>query len=153
MTQPRLILLSAWCVLCFQGCGGSDEPQRHALQGSVVVEGTAVAKGTISFLPSQGNRAQPAHTSIENGEYRFTKDSGPFSGAHRIVIGIKTTPADEPTAAAGGEAAAGQGIKEVAAPGVPNRYQRAPVTPKLQWEVEYTVPEDGSNQKDFDLSG
>ena len=153
MTHRRLVILAFWCLSCSLGCGGSGEPQRHALRGSVVVEGNAVAKGTISFLPSPGNSAQPAHTSIEDGKYRFTRDNGPYSGAHRVVIGIKTTPDDEPTAAVSGEEETGQGIKEAAALRRPHRFQRTPVPTKLQWEVECTIPDEGNDQQDFDLRG
>ena len=147
--MSRLVILGLWSILCLVGCG-SEQSNRHALRGSVVVEGVAVAKGSISFLPARGNSAQPAHTSIEDGEYRFTKANGPFSGAHRVVIGIKTSPDDEPTAV---EEVAGQGIKEAAPPRSPNRFPKTPVPTKLQWEVEYTIPEKGSEQKDFDLRG
>lgn len=150
MMHRRLFLLSS---LCFLGCSGSDEPRRHALSGTVVVEGTAVAAGTISFLPSPGNSAQPAHTSIKDGKYRFQQDNGPYSGAHRVVIGIKSIADKEPNPETGGEEFAGQGIKEAAAPRRQANDQRAPVSTKLQWEVEYTVPEDGDDKKDFELGG
>jgi hypothetical protein len=152
-TQRGFLLFIAGCVLWVVGCGSGD-PKRHALSGSVIVEGTPVAKGTISFLPAPGNNAQPAHTSIEDGKYRFSKANGPFAGSHRVVIGIKTSPNDEPTAPTEAGEASGQGIKEMAQPRPPNPWQQQrPVPKKLQWELEYTVPEDGEEQKDFDLSG
>lgn len=149
----RLLLLSGLCGLCLSGCGGSDGPQRHALRGAVAVEGIAVAEGTISFLPAAGNGAQPAHTTIEDGEYRFSSDDGPFSGPHRVVIGIIPPPDVVGSRATDETETGGQGIKEVAAPRPPTRFQKPPAPKKLQWEIEYTVPEDGNDTKDFDVSG
>lgn len=156
MTHRRHILSCGLGLVFLVGCGGSDEARRFPLNGAVKVDGAAVTKGSISFLPAEGNSAQPAHSTISEGAYQFTESNGPFAGAHRVVIGIEATEATDAAGSAdqaGEESLGGQGIKEAAAPRRANRYQRAQKPTKLQWEVEYTVPGDGNNQKDFNLSG
>ncbi|MBC8355532.1 MAG: hypothetical protein H8E66_26435 [Planctomycetes bacterium] len=157
MTLGRLNIWVASSLLCCLGCGGSDEPQRHALRGSVAVKGSPVAKGTISFLPSQGVSGAPASTSVEDGEYRFSNENGPFAGLHRVIIGIDEPLEDvngamSPAAPTG----ASSGIKVAPPPERPQgaRRGRPATTPlKTQWEVQYTIEDDGENRKDFDLSG
>jgi hypothetical protein len=153
----RLFLLSGLCGLCFTACGGSGDPRRHALRGNVTVSGTSVAKGSISFLPSQGVAGPPATTVIEAGEYRFTTENGPFAGEHRVVIGIELEPdvADEAvsTTAPGGLSS---GIKVAPPPGDFKRGDpRLPKStpPKTQWEVQFKIEEDADDRKDFELRG
>jgi len=148
-------VLAASPLLLFvlSGCGSSAG--RCPLYGRVEVDGAAVSHGSISFLPAPGNSGPAANTAIVDGEYRFTKESGPHCGPHRVVIDIDPYPGE----AAAGEKA-GQHVKTVGntAAGArprPPRPSRAKVTPtaKRHWEVEYTVPDNGDYGKDFELKG
>jgi hypothetical protein len=154
----RLFLFSGLCGLYLCGCGGSSETGRHALQGTVSVEGNAVAKGSISFLPSQGVAGSPASTAIEEGEYRFTDENGPFAGEHRVVIGVETEQSTAVAAPSGAvPAGVSSGIKVAPPPddSRPPGQARRPATasPKTQWELQYKIEENGDDRKDFDLSG
>jgi len=158
MTQRRLLLLSGLCGVYLCGCGGSSEPGRHALQGTVSVGGNAIVKGSISFLPAPGVSGSPASTAIEEGEYRFTEENGPFAGEHRVVIGVETEPSAAVAATSGAvPAAVSSGIKVAPPPddSHPPGQARIPamVAPKTQWELEYKIEENGDDRKDFDLSG
>jgi hypothetical protein len=156
MLYRRLFLLSGLCGLCLAGCGGSSEPGRHAIWGTVSVNGTSIAKGSISFLPSQGVSGPPATTLIEEGEYRFAKENGPFAGAYRVVIGIELEPVADGGSAAAAAAGLSSGIKVAPPPEDARRYRPGPpksTPPKTQWETQCTIEENGDDQKDFDVSG
>ncbi len=155
MFHRRLFLLTCFCGLCLSGCGGTSEPGRHAVWGNVSVGGTSVVKGSISFLPSQGVSGPPATTVIEAGEYRFTKENGPFAGAYRVVIGIEATPESAAGAtSATSTAGLSSGIKVAPPPEDTGRGYRTPklASPKTQWESQCTIEETGEDQKDFALS-
>jgi len=142
----------SFSLLVFSGCGSSTG--RRPLHGRVEIDGVAVTRGSISFLPAAGNPGPAANTVIVDGEYRFTGESGPYCGPHRVVIDIDPYPGE--AAATGQEA--GQDVKAVGKKAAGARARRprpsrAKVTPtaKRHWEVEYTVPENGEYGKDFEL--
>ncbi|HUT91276.1 MAG TPA: hypothetical protein VMY37_17385 [Thermoguttaceae bacterium] len=126
------------------------------MQGRVAIDGVAVERGSISLLPAAGNSGPAANAVIVDGEYRFTTESGPYGGPHRVLIDVDSEP--------GGNGATGQddpaGVKAVDVKAIGARAQRArpsraPVeqTAKRHWEIEFTVPEKGEFCKDFDLKG
>jgi hypothetical protein len=143
---PFLFALALCAALA--GCGGSSGPSRQAIRGSVQVGGSEIEKGAISFVPAPGTSGPAAIGTIENGSYRFTKETGPFPGLHKVLIDIDpptqtSTPATPP-------GPKGQLVETAAVP--PGR--RRPVTPppsKYHFEQEYNVPDDGSSEKDFEL--
>ena len=139
-------------VVC--GCGSSTD--RRPLQGRVEIDGVAIERGSISLLPAAGNSGPAANAVIVDGEYRFTSESGPYGGPHRVLIDVDSEP--------GGDGTTGQDapadvkavdLKAIGARADRARPSRAAVkqTTKRHWEVEYTVPEDGETRKDFDLEG
>ncbi|MCA9122764.1 MAG: hypothetical protein H6822_36430 [Planctomycetaceae bacterium] len=157
MHSSRLFVLISLCGLFLLGCGGPSEPGRHAIQGVASVNGTNIAKGSISFFPAQGVSGRPVTTVIEAGEYHFTRENGPFAGEHRVVIGIEIEPISTvETASAGVSTGLSSGIK--VAPPPEDARRRRPGTPKItppktQWEIQCTIEENGDDQKDFVLSG
>jgi hypothetical protein len=73
-----MLIRSVVCVALFSftllaflvGC--SNGPLTGDVEGTVVYDGKAIEKGTISFEPADGNGGT-AGTSIENGKYLATK--------------------------------------------------------------------------------
>jgi hypothetical protein len=93
---------------------------------------------------------------IEEGEYRFAKENGPFAGAYRVVIGIELEPVADGGSAAAAAAGLSSGIKVAPPPEDARRYRPGPpksTPPKTQWETQCTIEENGDDQKDFNLSG
>jgi hypothetical protein len=158
----RGLLIACLCVvsLCaamvhFGRFGSSAD--RRPLHGRVQVDGVGVAHGSISFLPTAGNSGPAANGSIVNGEYNFTKESGPRGGPHRVLIDIDSLPGqdDEPI-----PAQPKRDMKRIDTSAVQERRaEREPPTKQPQrsskrhWEVEYAVPEEAADQKDFELGG
>ncbi len=154
MNERRVCLLGALCLFYMLGCGGSGSG-RQALQGSITIDGAALEQGAISLRPSAGHSGPAAVTTVEAGSYRFTSENGPLPGPYAVKINIdpesergKAILAGAATKPTGNTAPIGPKGGSLAPP---PRRRRARVQPKLHWELQYTVPEDGST-KDFDLS-
>lgn len=154
MLDRRLFLLSGLCGLCLAGCGGSG-PERQPLRGAITIDGVELEQGAISLRPAVGHSAPAAVTTVDGGHYRFDRENGPLPGPYSVKINVDAESAQ-------GKAILGKGSTtgNVAIPIgpkgesmlPPSRDQRQQAQPKLHWELEYTVPEDGSNTKDFELS-
>ena len=154
MTHCRLIMLSALSLFTTVGCGGHSGPARKALRGSITVNGIKLEQGAISLRPVDGHSAPAAVTTVEMGSYRFTSENGPLPGPYAVKINIDPESAQGKaiirgaTAPVGGQPESlGPKGNSLAMPGT-----RAPAQPKLHWELQYTVPSDGSLTKDFELS-
>ena len=122
--------------LLFVGC--RSETDRRPMRGRVEIDGVAVTRGSIGFRPAPGNSGPAASAAIVDGEYRFTDETGPHDGPHRVVIDVQPPTAGDaasgPRKAAGARTASG-------GPGL------------RHFEVDYTVPAGGECHKDFELEG
>ena len=158
----RGLLVACLCVvsLCtaivhFGRFGSSAD--RRPLHGRVQVDGVGVAYGSISFLPTAGNSGPAANGSIVNGEYNFTKESGPRGGPHRVLIDIDSLPGQDDAPVPEQPM---RDMKRIDTSAFQKRNaERGPPTEQPQrsskrhWEVEYAVPEEGADRKDFELGG
>lgn len=162
MISSRLIALGVLGALCVLGCGKSG-PSRQPLRGSITIDGVSLEQGAISLRPAAGSSAPAAVTTVENGAYRFTSKNGPMPGSYSVKINVDPeseqgkailkSAAARPTAASGTEAVGPKGGSLALPPRPTNRRDsRANLQPKLHWELQYTVPEEGSATKDFELS-
>ena len=150
---PVALLATTICCLLVAGCGSGSSVQRLPLQGTVSVNGVPVEQGTINFFPLQeGGLA--AIGLIQDGQYSFSKANGPCAGRNRVVIGIaRALPTDGPTSFGDD----GQPLTPASAKNAPTRSgttSNATSTAeptKLQWELEYDLPAEGAERKDFDL--
>lgn len=128
---PRLLARPLWmggllALAVSAGCGGPQGPMRVPLQGKVEQGGKPVPVGLISFLPAAGNAGPAANASIKGGEYRFTKEDGPITGAHVVEISTAIPSKETPPPSA--------------------------VPKKTKWEFkDVTVSETGPLEKDFRL--
>ena len=76
------LFMCGFVLSAVPGCGNSSG--RVAFSGSVTVSGTPVT-GEIQFLPVV--KGPMATTMIDNGEYRFTSETGPLPGDDTVIIG------------------------------------------------------------------
>jgi len=83
-------LARGWSCALLVVFGCTSESDRRPISGTVSVDGTLVARGSISFFPDRGHAGPAASTAISAGNYRFTTTNGPSAGPHRVVIGIET---------------------------------------------------------------
>ena len=70
-------------VLTLSGCGSGS---RHALHGTVTLDGQPVADGTISFLPAPGTTGNSSGSAIKDGQYSLAAANGLQSGEYRVTI-------------------------------------------------------------------
>lgn len=124
-------------VLLASGCGGPEGPKRFAITGTVTREGQAVDNGNIQFTPTGGGPS--TMSSITDGVYKFTAQSGPVAGKHSVQI-IHFPPREEVP----------PGVPKKDANILPETRFEKPM-PKNGWmkEVEVTAGDEGPI--DFDL--
>ncbi len=76
-------VFSAVCwLLC--GCGG-DPLGRYAISGSVIVDGAPLAKGNISFQPTD-NQPTSSGAVVAGGKFSIPRDGGLVAGKYRVVV-------------------------------------------------------------------
>jgi len=130
---------------------------RRSLHGRVQVDRVGIARGSISFLPTAENSGPAANTAIVNGEYRFSKETGPYCGSHRVLIDVDAPSGEEDVLTDHESAQVDKRIDGEAFLArnkqLGSSRKQAKRTIKRHWEIEYTVPDDGEDRKDFDLSG
>ncbi|GEM_PF-6694167 len=138
------------------GCGG-ESLARRPLQGEVTIDDVAVASGTLAVFPLPGTAGPAATTIVQNGSYVFTTETGPLSGAHRVVLTLNeplladsgqanlAEPSAEPTV---GQGKQGPAMKEgrVAAKDLTGG------SSQVQWSTEWVVPDSGDATHHFRFS-
>jgi hypothetical protein len=70
-------------LLC--GCGESDPLGRHAISGSVSLDGAPVEKGNISFHPTEKGVTSSGAV-INAGKYSIAREKGLPVGEYRVTI-------------------------------------------------------------------
>ena len=85
-TLTPFVLLSVTLLFTAGGCTDAG-PQRVAVSGLVMFDGTPVEQGTIAFVPTAANAKQPgAGGPITAGEYAIPAETGPAAGKYRVEI-------------------------------------------------------------------
>ena len=110
------------------GCGGGEGPERIAVSGEVRRGGQPLTNASISYLPDAGHAGPAATTGIIDGQYRFTTQTGPVAGPHRVVIRLS---------------APGNVFRE--------KDEKRPASGPSSWQFKADVPERGPWENDFVL--
>src|SRR5262245_25920513 len=79
-------LVAAFSLAAAGGCGGSDGPQRAAVEGTVNFDGEPVLEGTITFIPAEGTEGPTAGGAIDNGQFKISAELGPVVGKQSVAI-------------------------------------------------------------------
>ncbi len=87
MSRHILICSMSLALLFLSGCSGGEGESlpRQSISGTVTLDGTPLAGGTIQFLPVAEEGAQ-AFGEIENGQFTIAQDAGPTPGKYKVVI-------------------------------------------------------------------
>jgi hypothetical protein len=102
-TLHRIQMLLTGCVLVAAGCGqGADSgPDRFHATGTVRFDGQALQRGTIQFLPAEGNSGPEGFATITDGQYDTKLEGSAGHVGGKMVIKIKAegpvSQNDEPT--------------------------------------------------------
>lgn len=81
-SSAAVVLLAV--LLTVAGCGG-DPLGRHAISGTVSVDGAPLDKGNIAFTPLEKSSTSSG-TVIEGGKYSIKQDKGLPVGKYRVTI-------------------------------------------------------------------
>lgn len=82
--RPTLLLALAACCLVASGCG--TDRRRTAISGTVKLDGTPIAEGSIQFIPSDPAAGPTAGAPIKNGAYSIAGEQGPVIGSNKVEI-------------------------------------------------------------------
>ena len=82
-------LLGLLMLSSLVGCGGTAEPRRVAVNGTVIAVEKLVPEGTIRFLPQAGNNGPVAMTAVKDGLYSFSKRDGPYPGKYKVMVNLE----------------------------------------------------------------
>ena len=104
MVGPRAAFRLACLLVALVGCS-NDPLGRHAVSGTVNVDGAPLGSGNISFQPTEGQPTMGG-ARINDGKYSVPRDGGLVPGKYRVSI-------NAPVPGTGG------GIAEGAMPGDP----------------------------------
>lgn len=99
-SSSPFLMLTLFGLLFGVGCGEQPEgPDRAAVTGTVFLDGTPLADGTLLFVPVEGTRGPRVSVRIDDGRFEADKVNGPAVGRHRIQIQSTAGPAfdDEQT--------------------------------------------------------
>lgn len=67
------------------GCAESGPP-RVAVSGEVLINGSPLENGTITFVPVEETKGPKASAHVENGHYKLARSRGPMVGKLRVEI-------------------------------------------------------------------
>ena len=68
------------------GCGSNS---RHALHGTVTLDGQPVKTGTISLLPAAGTSGNSSGSEIKDGKFSIPAKVGLQPGEYRVTINAR----------------------------------------------------------------
>ena len=83
-TKSCLLLILLATYVSQPGCGESGPPT-YAVAGTVTLNGTPLAEGTLSLVPMQSGSGIPA-IDIVAGEFHCPAEQGPTDGVYRVEI-------------------------------------------------------------------
>ena len=140
MSLPAARSSLVLCVLAAAaGCGGGDSSGRHAVSGTVTVDGAPVQQGNINFQPVEQSTTS-AGAVINNGTYSVPQEGGLLPGTYRVEIYA-------PVPGTGGT------LEEGALPGEPLPEAEELIPPEWNTESEQTieVKPEGPFEFNFDV--
>lgn len=79
----RPFVIVSW-VIALAGCSG--EVKTAPVSGTVRIDGVAVEKGAIQFIPIDGNSGPSAGEVIANGQYKISAERGAAIGRNRVEL-------------------------------------------------------------------
>ncbi len=92
-----LLVVVGFSLSILSGCGGGadyDGPERAAVSGSVTLDGSPVANGTIAFTAVGDGKS--ASGPIADGSYSIPEEQGPNLGKYKAeVISVPKSAGDD----------------------------------------------------------
>lgn len=83
-----LFATGAICLALWSGCGRRDSLDVAAVKGRVLLNGSPVEFGIVSFIPQPGVPAPNGGGKITNGSFEIPASQGLVKGEYRIEITV-----------------------------------------------------------------
>lgn len=85
LERQVLLFLGSFVLMATVGCGSDDGLGRRAVNGTVTLDGAALADGSITFEPVEKSTTSSGAI-ISSGKYSITREQGLPPGKYRVVI-------------------------------------------------------------------
>jgi len=85
VVQFGWLLLGSCLLLTIIGCGSDDGLGRRAVSGTVTLDGTALADGSIAYEPVEKSTTSSG-AMIAQGKFSITREQGLPPGRYRVVV-------------------------------------------------------------------
>ena len=142
--KNAVVLSSALAIVFIApGCGGAtDDFPRHAISGTVTLDGKPLGLAAISFDPDGQANQKPVSVGapVVGGSYSIARDVGPTPGKYRVSVVENTAGEVDQSAAPGAPPKATKGK-----PAIPEKYN-------TKSTLTAEVKADGPNTFNFDLT-
>jgi len=129
-------------VILLGGCGDGDGLDRAAVSGQVTLDGAPLERGSIRFVPKDGDSRGAAWGEVAAGAYAIPAADGPVAGEYVVTI----TPAVETDGVEAG------GQPELPGDPPPDAIDGPAVVYTSTAPLEATIAPGGPNTFDFGLT-
>lgn len=82
--MKQWLAVFGFCLLVVSGCSGASG--RQSLEGTVTVDGTPVAEGSILLVPQAGTTSPTCGGTISQGHFSIAPAGGAACGTFRVEI-------------------------------------------------------------------
>ncbi len=75
------------CGVAATGCGAKNPQGRRAVEGTISIDGTPIATGTIEFAPDASNAVQTTSGAvITDGKFSISETKGLTEGTYSVAV-------------------------------------------------------------------
>ena len=93
------------CVVVTTGCGSKNPQGRKAVEGTISIDGTPIAKGSIEFMPDAANAVQTSSgAAIVDGKFSISETKGLADGTYLVAVSARVDTGETVDGPMGAEA-------------------------------------------------
>ena len=90
LTWAALATLLVCVVGATAGCGSKNPQGRRAVEGTISIDGTPIAQGSIEFTPDSSNAVQTSSgAAITDGKFKISETKGLAEGSYLIAVSAR----------------------------------------------------------------
>ena len=87
LTWAALATLLVCVVGATTGCGSKNPLGRRAVEGTISIDGTPIAQGSIEFTPDSSNAVQTrSGAAITDGKFKISETKGLAEGSYLVAV-------------------------------------------------------------------
>lgn len=90
LTWAALATLLVCVVGATTGCGSKNPQGRRAVEGTISIDGTPIAQGSIEFTPDSSNAVQTSSgAAITDGKFKISETKGLAEGSYLVAVSAR----------------------------------------------------------------